>query len=100
MGPKAAVVGTMHTCPMVTGLVPHVGGPIIPPCSPTVKIEKRAAARKTDRAQCAAGPPDVIMKGSMTVKIEKLAAARVLDITAHGGAISALLASLTVNIGG
>jgi len=100
MGPKAAVVGTMHACPMVTGTVPHVGGPILPPCSLNVKIEKRAAARTTDKAVCAAGPPDVIVKGSLTVSINKLKAARVGDLTAHGGSITPAAAAVTVNIGG
>ena len=31
MGMPAARVGDMHVCPMVTVLVPHVGGPILPP---------------------------------------------------------------------
>ena len=34
--PPAARVGDMHTCPMLTVLVPHVGGPIMPPGAPTV----------------------------------------------------------------
>jgi hypothetical protein len=29
--PPAARVGDMHVCPMVTGTVPHVGGPALPP---------------------------------------------------------------------
>ena len=37
-GQPAARVGDMHTCPMVTGVVPHVGGPITGPGSPTVLI--------------------------------------------------------------
>ena len=36
--PPAARLTDMHTCPMVTGVVPHVGGPILPPCEPTVLI--------------------------------------------------------------
>ena len=34
MGPPAARMTDMHVCPMVTGVVPHVGGPILPPCMP------------------------------------------------------------------
>jgi hypothetical protein len=33
----------MHVCPMVTGVVPHVGGPILPPGAPTVLIDRRGA---------------------------------------------------------
>ena len=84
--PPAARVGDMHTCPMVTGVVPHVGGPIIPPCCPTVIIGGVFAARVGDMATCV-GPPDVIALGSMTVLIGGQSAARMGDQTAHGGVI-------------
>ena len=86
MGQPAARVGDMHACPMVTVLVPHVGGPILPPGCPTVLIGGMPAAYATSMATCA-GPPDVIAKGSVTVLIGKLPAARMGDITAHGGVI-------------
>jgi uncharacterized Zn-binding protein involved in type VI secretion len=76
----------MHTCPMVTGLVPHVGGPIIPPGCPTVIIGMLPAARVGDMATCV-GPPDVIAMGSVTVIIGGQPAARMGDQTAHGGVI-------------
>jgi uncharacterized Zn-binding protein involved in type VI secretion len=76
----------MHTCPMFNGPVPHVGGPIIPPCAIKVLIGMLPAARVTDKAICA-GPPDIIVKGSFTVLIQNLAAARMGDLTAHGGVI-------------
>jgi len=84
--PPAARVGDMHTCPMVTGVVPHVGGPIIPPCCPTVIIGGVFTARVGDMATCV-GPPDVIALGSMTVLIGGQPAARMGDQTAHGGVI-------------
>lgn len=77
--------------------IPHVGGPIMPPCAPTVLIGSLPAARVTDMATCV-GPPDVIVKGSMTVLICNLPAARVLDTTAHGGVI--VMGMPTVLIGG
>ena len=86
MGQPAARITDMHTCPMVTGVVPHVGGPILPPGCPTVLIGKLPAARVGDMATCT-GPPDVIAKGSMTVLIGKQPAARMGDLTAHGGVI-------------
>jgi len=76
----------MHTCPMVTGVVPHVGGPIIPPCCPTVMIGFLPAARVGDMAVCAGGP-DVIALGSFTVFIGGMPAARLGDMTVHGGVI-------------
>ena len=87
----------MHVCPMVTGIVPHVGGPILPPCCPTVLIAYLPAARVTDMATCV-GPPDVIAKGSATVMIGYLPAARMGDLTAHGGVI--VIGAPTVMIGG
>ena len=86
MGQPAARITDMHTCPMVTGPVPHVGGPILPPGCPTVLIGKLPAARVGDQATCV-GPPDVIAKGSVTVLIGKQPAARMGDMTAHGGVI-------------
>ena len=76
----------MHTCPMTTGPVPHVGGPILPVGCPTVLIGGLPAARVSDRATCV-GPPDVIVKGSASVFIGGLPAARKGDMTAHGGII-------------
>jgi uncharacterized Zn-binding protein involved in type VI secretion len=87
----------MHTCPMVTVLVPHVGGPILPPCCPTVLIGFLPAARVGDMATCV-GPPDVIAMGSSSVMIGSMPAARIGDMTAHGGVI--VLGEMTVMIGG
>jgi uncharacterized Zn-binding protein involved in type VI secretion len=84
--PPAARITDMHTCPMVTGVVPHVGGPIIPPCATTVIIGFLPAARVTDKLVCV-GPIDAIAKGSPTVLINNLQAARIGDLTLHGGVI-------------
>ena len=86
MGMPAARVGDMHVCPMVTGVVPHVGGPVLPPGCPTVLIGMMPAARVGDMAFCV-GPPDVIAKGSPTVLIGGMMAARMGDLTVHGGVI-------------
>ena len=86
----------MHVCPMVTGIVPHVGGPILPPGVPTVLIDFLPAATVTSMATCV-GPPDVIVLGSMGVMIGGMPAARLGDITAHGGVI--ILGSFTCIIG-
>ena len=95
--PPAARLTDMHTCPMVTGVVPHVGGPIIGPGSPTVLIGNLPAAVMGDSVTCV-GPPDTIAKGSATVLIGGKPAARMGDTTAHGGAI--VLGMPTVMIGG
>lgn len=75
-----------HVCPMVTGFVPHVGGPIIGPCVPTVLIGSMPAATLGDMCLCA-GPPDSIIKGSTSVLIGNKLAARMFDNCAHGGMI-------------
>lgn len=74
--PPAARFTDMHVCPMVTGLVPHVGGPILPPCAVTVITGFMPQARVTDLLVCV-GPPDVIAKGSPTVLVVNLMAARI-----------------------
>lgn len=100
MGKPAARVGDMHMCPMVTpGLppIPHVGGPIMPPGTPTVLIGGMPAACVSDLCVCV-GPPDSIVLGSATVLIGGKPAARMGDMTAHGGTITFGLP--TVLIGG
>lgn len=84
----AARVTDMHVCPMITVLIPHVGGPIMPPGCPTVLIGGMPAARVGDIVVCV-GPPDVIVLGSFKVLIGGMPAARLGDITAHGGMIVA-----------
>ena len=86
MGIPAARITDMHVCPMVTGVVPHVGGPILPPGEPTVLIGGMPAAKVGDMATCV-GPPDTILMGSGTVMIGGMPAARMGDSTAHGGTI-------------
>lgn len=82
---------------MVTGTVPHVGGPLLPPGLPTVVIGGLAASRATDRALCV-GPPDFLVVGSSTVLIGGQMAARLNDPTMHQGKIVAGVG--TVLIGG
>lgn len=96
MGMPAARVADMHVCPMVTGVVPHVGGPILPPGCPTVLIGGMPAARVADMATCV-GPPDIIAMGSMTVLTGGMPQARLGDSTAHGGVI--VLGCFTVLVG-
>jgi uncharacterized Zn-binding protein involved in type VI secretion len=85
--PPAARLGDMHVCPMVDpGPKPHVGGPILPACEPTVLTGNKPQARVGDMAQCM-GPPDTIVMGSPTVLVGNKMAARLGDPTAHGGKI-------------
>jgi uncharacterized Zn-binding protein involved in type VI secretion len=95
--PAAARISDLHTCPMVTGLVPHVGGPITGPGIAAVLIGNQPAAVVGDLLTCT-GPPDSIVKGSATVLIGGRPAARQGDLTAHGGVI--VSGFPTVQIGG
>lgn len=95
--PAAARVGDMHVCPLVSGTVPHVGGPVLPPGTPTVLIGGMPAACVGDMLTCT-GPPDTIAAGSSLVMIGGKPAARMGDSTAHGGSIVA--GCQTVLIGG
>lgn len=68
-GMPAATVTSMHVCPMVTVLIPHVSGPILPPGVPTVLIGGMPAATVGDMLTCV-GPPDAIIPpGCPTVLI-------------------------------
>lgn len=99
MGQPAARASDMHVCPMVTpGVppIPHVGGPILPPCSINVLTGKLPQARVSDMCVCV-GPPDVIAMGSTGVFVNKMMAARMGDQCAHGGTI--ILGEPTVLIG-
>lgn len=77
--------------------IPHVGGPIIGACAPTVLIGGLPAAKVGDMLICV-GPPDSIVKGSATVMISGVPAARMGDSTSHGGSI--LTGAFNVEIGG
>jgi uncharacterized Zn-binding protein involved in type VI secretion len=94
--PAAARITDLHVC-MTIQQIPHVGGPIIGPGSPTVIISFLPAAIMGDSAVCI-GPLDSITKGSTTVLIGNKPAARQGDTCAHGGSI--VLGCPTVIIGG
>lgn len=94
--PPAARITDPHVCPMVTGIVPHVGGPIIMGL-PTVITGSMPQARVMDPCFCV-GPPDAIAMGSFTVIVGGMPAARMGDLTMHGGTI--VMGFPTVIIGG
>lgn len=95
MGQPSARITDMHTCPMVSGTVPHVGGPIITG-ETTVLVCGPPAARIGDKAVCV-GPTDAIARGSSTVIIGGKPAARLGDNTVHGGVV--VMGAPTVLIG-
>lgn len=85
---KPIVTITMnHVCPMVTGLVPHVGGPIVGPGAPNVLINGKPASVMGDSCICC-GSPDVVVQGEPNVLINGTPVVVVGCMTAHGGMIS------------
>jgi uncharacterized Zn-binding protein involved in type VI secretion len=82
----AAMLTSMHVCPQVTVIIPHVGGPVISSGAPTVKYSSLPAVCLGDTAVCV-GPPDKVIKGSSTVMVNNKPAARMTDQAAHGGLI-------------
>jgi uncharacterized Zn-binding protein involved in type VI secretion len=66
-GQPASRIGDMHICPMVTVLVPHIGGPFILG-SFTVLTGGSPQSRQTDTLICV-GPPDVLAMGCPTVLV-------------------------------
>src|SRR5271157_2700231 len=63
----ASRIGDLHVCPMVTVLVPHVGGPFALG-SPTVLVGMMPQSRVTDMLVCV-GPPDIAAMGCETVLV-------------------------------
>ena len=96
MGMPASRLTDMHVCPMLTVLVPHVGGPIVGPGCPTVPIGSLPAACVGDLVT-RVGPPDAIAMGSLAVLIGSRPAAHMTSLCAHGGTV--ILGLPTVLVG-
>ena len=86
MPQPAACITFPQVCPMFTGPVPHVGGVIVGPGSPTVLICGQPGSCMGDTCICA-GPPSTIIFGSPTVLHEGRPAVRMGDPTDHGGVV-------------
>lgn len=65
--PAWRATADMHTCPLVTGVVPHVGG-VAAMGSVTVLINNLPAVRQGDMIM-EIGPPNSIVMGCPTVLI-------------------------------
>jgi len=89
----ASRIGDMHVCPMVTVLVPHVGGPFVLG-SFTVLVGGVPQSRVTDMLICV-GPPDILAMGSPTVMVGMAGGGGMLGLVMGG-----LLAGLKNFLGG
>lgn len=85
--PAVARISDAHVCPLTTGTVLHVGGPVAGPGVPTVLVGDQPAAVSGDSCVCV-GPPDAIVGGSVSVLVGDKPLARQGDLTAHGGQIT------------
>src|SRR5688572_2483967 len=89
--PPAARVSDMTVCPENEGsppaLIPHVGGPILPPGCTTVLIGGMPAAITGGKSICI-GPPADLDEGSPTVLIDNEKAVRLGDSTSHSGVVT------------
>ena len=65
--PAWRATADFHACPLVTGVVPHVGG-VVAAGSTTVLINNLPAARQGDMI-VESGPPNLIAMGEPTVMI-------------------------------
>jgi uncharacterized Zn-binding protein involved in type VI secretion len=65
--PAWRATADFHACPLVTGLVPHVGG-VVAIGSTTVLINNLPAVRQGDMI-AESGPPNSIVMGCLTVMI-------------------------------
>lgn len=85
MPQPAAFMGSLHVCPGVTVIIPHVGGPVIG-TGATVLVMGPPSALMGDMAVCV-GPPDKAVMGSPLVLAMNKPMARMGDPCQHGGAI-------------
>jgi len=95
-GKPVATIGSMHVCPMVTGYIPHVGGPVTGPGMPGVLINGQPIAVMGDMCTCV-GPPDTIIQGCPGVTVNGKPIATLGSMTAHGGQITVGVPGVTVS---
>lgn len=94
-GQPIATINSMHVCPMVTGTVPHVGGPVLGPGIPGILINGQPVAVVGDMCVCA-GPPDAIVMGCNGVLANGKPIATVGNTTSHGGIITMGVPGVTI----
>jgi uncharacterized Zn-binding protein involved in type VI secretion len=85
MAKMIVTVGDTHSCPMVSGTVPHVGGTVISGCS-SVLLGNSPVARMGDKVLCTGtGMIATIIQGDANVLIGGKPIAYVGCMTSHGG---------------
>ena len=87
MGAPAAMIDDLHVCPMITGVVPPVGGAVTGPGAPTVLTCGKPAIIAGDKMVCT-GSTDSLLLGSPTVFACGKGMGRVGDLSEHLGSIT------------
>lgn len=85
-GKQVATLGSMHVCPLCSGLVPHIGGPIIGPGHTNILFNGKPAVTVGDMCTCT-GPPDMLAQGNPAVMMNGKPTVCVGNLTAHGGTV-------------
>lgn len=85
-----------HICPMVTGVVPHIGGPIVGPGCSGVLVDGIPVSLMGDTCVCS-GPPDVIVQGYPGVLADGVPVVVQNSMTAHGGIIPMGIVGVTID---
>lgn len=86
MGLPIARITDIHICPVVSGIIPHVGGPLLQVSVVTVLMGGLPAAQVSGMLSCI-GAVDTIIVGSTTVLVGAIPVARFSDKCAHGGTL-------------
>lgn len=93
---QIVTIGLNHICPMVTGVTPHVGGPIIGPGCPGVLIDGVPVSVMGDMCVCC-GPPDTIVQGYPGVLVDGVPIVVQNAMTAHGGMVPMGVSGVTIS---
>lgn len=94
--PQIVTINLNHVCPMVTGVTPHVGGPIIGPGCTGILVDGVPISVMGDTCLCV-GPPDVIVQGYPGILADGVPIVVQNCMTAHGGTIPMGVAGVTVS---
>lgn len=89
-------IGSMHVCPMCSGTVPHVGGPVTGPGAPNILINNKPASVMGDMCTCV-GPPDTIIQGETSVLFNGIPAVSIGAMTVHGGSVTVGEANIIIS---
>ena len=95
MSKPIVTLSSMHTCPLVNAMIPHVGGPIIGPGCIGILANGMPISVMGDQCVCT-GPPDVVIEGCPGVLANGMPITLMGSKTAHGGVVVQGVVGITV----